>query len=309
MVKALFPRFSLFLLFLSFIGCQSIPIGTYKPVSIEGDTLLTYIAQKDFDSGFINDKLLILIQGSGRESVTSRFGWSVKAFEMGYDVLFMEKYAFDDSVKFLLTNCRERRLSDINTALNYVYKNVYKNKLIDAIIFADSEGGDIAPEIAVENSFIKKLVIIGNGGMSGAEKLKILLDKEKKYNYKGYLTMSGIKSNEDIDSLLNDIKKNPVNNKMFLGYTYKYWNSYIFYDVDSYYDKLNIPVLLVIGEKDMSVPCESVSYLKEKYKNNKNYTCRIIYDLNHSLFDSRGNSHFKDVLKNYIVPWVERVSK
>jgi len=145
--------------------------------------------------------------------------------------------------------------------------------------------------------------------MSGTEKIKILFEKEKKLKYPGYLTLSGIKNKEQIDSLLNDIKNNPTTKKRFLGSTYKYWNSYIFYDTDSFYDKLTIPTLVIIGEKDMSVPCESVSFLKEKYKNNKNFSCYIIPDLDHSLMDSKGNKHFKDVLTDYVLPWLENNSK
>jgi esterase/lipase len=306
-MKILIAKISVLSFFaLILIGCYSVPIGIYRPVSSDGDTLLAYLAQKDYKSGYINDKLLIIIQGSGRKSIANRFGWSVMGLEMGYDVLFMEKYAFDDSVKFELTDCRERRLRDINYVLSYIKKNIYKDSLRDVIIFADSEGGDIAPEIASENDFVKKLIIIGNGGMSGPEKIFKLFEKEKKLKYKGYLTMSGIKSFEDLDSLLTDIKNNPVTNKRFLGMTYKYWNSYIFYDVDSYYDKLSIPTLVIIGDKDMSVPCESVSFLKEKYKYNKNYSCHIIHDLDHSLMDSKGKKHFKDVIINYVIPWLEK---
>jgi pimeloyl-ACP methyl ester carboxylesterase len=94
-----------------------------------------------------------------------------------------------------------------------------------------------------------------------------------------------------------------------LGSTYKYWNSYIFYDVDSYYDKLKIPTLVIIGDKDMNVPPESVSFLKEKYKNNRNFTCYIVSGLNHNLMDAEGNKHFRDVLKDYIYPWFKRTSK
>ncbi len=306
-MKNLLIRTSVLFIFTSFLfGCYSIPIEGFKPVNSEGDTLLFYIAQKDNKSQKLNDKLLVLIQGSGRESISSRFGWSAKGIQMGYDVLFMEKFAFDDSAKFEATNCRERRINDVNFILNYVKKNIYNNKLKDILIFADSEGGEIAPEITCENNLVKKLIVIGNGGMPGPEKIKILFEKEKKLKYLGFLTLSGIKNSEDIDSLLTEIKNNPSTEKRFLGLTYKYWNSYIFYDVDSYYDKLTIPVLLIIGEKDMNVPCESVSYLKDKYKGKNNYTCHIISDLNHNLVDSKGNKRFQNVLKEYVIPWLEK---
>lgn len=290
-------------------GCNSVPIGGYKSVNTYGDTLLFYIAQKDYKSESLNNKLLVILQGSGRESITNRFGYSAKGLDMGYDVLFIEKFAFDDSVKFETTNCRERRTYDVNFVLNYINKNIYKNKIKDIVIFADSEGGEIAPEIACENNLVKRLIILGNGGLSGPEKIKILLEKEKKMNYHGFLTSSGIKSLSDIDSLLNDIKNNANSDKRFLGYTYKYWYSYIFYDVDSFYNKLSIPTLVIIGEKDMNVPCESVSFLKEKFKNKSNFYCHIIPDLNHNFIDSKGNKQFRKVLNDIVIPWFEKTTK
>jgi pimeloyl-ACP methyl ester carboxylesterase len=307
----MFTRFILLLILASFLyGCSSsVSIGGYTTENSDGDTLKFYLAQKDYKSPDKNNKLLVLIQGSGRESISRRFEWSANILGMGYDVLFMEKYAFDDSVKFNLTNCRERRINDINFILQDVNKNIYKNKIKDILLFADSEGGDLAPEIACENNLVKRMIIIGNGGMSGTEKIKILLEREKKFNYPGYLTLSGIEKPEDIDSLLNEIKNNPTTEKRFLGASYKYWNSYIFYDVDSFYDKITIPTLVIIGEKDMSVPPESVTHIKEKYKNRSNFSCYIIPDLNHNLIDSKGNKQFRNVLKDYVYPWFKRTAE
>ena len=293
-----------------FFGCSSsVSIGTYFSENPDGDSLKFYLAQKDYKSEIQNDKLMVLIQGSGRQSISSRFGWSANILDMGYDVLFMEKYAYDDSVKFEQTNCRERRMNDINFILQYVNKRIYKNKIKDIILFADSEGGDLAPEIACENNLVKRMIILGNGGMSGPGKIRKLLDREKKFNHPGFLTLNGVKTQDDIDSLLNDIKNNPASNKSFLGASYKYWNSYIFNDIDSYYDKLTIPALIIIGDKDMNVPPESVSFLKEKFKNNKNFSCYILSGLDHNFMDSKGNKHFRDVLKDYIYPWFQRTSK
>lgn len=99
-MKVLVFLFSVVFISTCFFGCSSIPIGGYKSVNADGDTLLYYLAQKDYESQKLNDKLLILIQGSGRESISSRFGWSARGIDLGYDVLFLEKYAYDDSVKF-----------------------------------------------------------------------------------------------------------------------------------------------------------------------------------------------------------------
>ena len=305
-----FAIFSILIIYLSGCGSTGMYISKYEPVNTEGDSLVLYLGHKDaYDSTKIkNDKLLILIQGSGRETVSKRFIWGVKAAELGYDILFLEKYSYNDKLKFENSDCRERRVNDINFEIDYTNTKIYNNKLKEIVLFAESEGGEIAPEIACSNSLVKRMIIFGNGGLSGTEKINILFDKEKKLDYKGYITLSGIKTKDELDTLLNDIKNKPTTEEYFLGHTYKYWNSYIYYDIDNFYDKLSIPVLVIIGEKDMSVPCESVSHLKEKYKDKKNFSLHIIPDVNHQFIDSKGKKQFNRVMMEIVYPWFEKTS-
>lgn len=297
----------LFLFSLLLAGCtRSFDVGfkTYVIVNSQGDSLTYYIGHKADTKE--SDNLLVMIQGSGNESITRRFGWGIEAAGLGYDILYMEKFAFNDSVKFYLTDCRERRVSDINCVLTQVVDSIYKGSLKEVLLFADSEGGVIAPEIAAENKFVKRMIVMGNGGLSGVEKAHLILEKEKRTNIKGYLTNSGINTKEQLDSVLTDIKNNPVTGKSFLGHTYKYWNSYFFYDVDKCYDKLTIPIIVIAGENDMSIPIESITSLQQKFKDNKNAEFHIIPKVDHQFIDAEGNRKFPEVLKKVIYPWFKR---
>lgn len=289
---------------IAFFSCsKSVSIGI-KPYSItnsHGDSLYFYLGQKAESKG--SDKLLVMIQGSGRESIKRRFGWGIEASSLGYDILYMEKYAFNDSIKFMQTDCRERRTDDINNILKYVAESIYNGNLKEVMIFADSEGGVIAPEIATNNNIVKRMIIMGNGGLSGVEKINLIFEKEKRTNTKGYLGISGIETKEQLDGLLSEIKNNSTIEKIFLGFTYKYWNSYIFYDIDSYYDKLSIPTIVIVGENDISIPVESVTRLQERYKSRKNFTFSVIPNVNHFFIDSEGNKKFSDILRSVIYPW------
>jgi pimeloyl-ACP methyl ester carboxylesterase len=285
-------------------GCsQSVDIGLKKHsiLTPQSDTLFFYIGKKEGSEP--SDKLLVMIQGSGRESIQRRFGWGGEGAALGYDILYMEKFAFDDSTKFLLTDCRERRTNDIAFTLKYVQDSIYSNKLSEMLIFADSEGGAISPSIANRVNLIKRMIVIGNGGLSGTEKINLVFEKEKRTNKNGYFLSSGIDTNEKLDSLLLEIKNNPTTEKQFLGFTYKYWNSYIFYDIDSEYDKLKIPTLVIVGENDMSIPVESVLSLKERYKDRNNFSFHVIPDVDHFFIDSGGNKKFSEVYRNIIIPW------
>lgn len=297
-------KFLYLLLAVSIFGCShSFDVGIKRHIitNSEGDSLVFYIGHKE--NADPNNKLLVMIQGSGRESIQRRFGWGVEGAAYDFDILYMEKYAFDDSLKFLQSDCRERRVNDIETTLHYVIDSSYHNRLNEILIFSDSEGGAISPEIANEIPEVKRMIIISNGGLNGPEKIKLAFEKEKRSNKKGYFFLSGIDTIEKLDKLLDDIKNNPTVNKTFLGSTYKYWDSYIFYDVDNDFNKLKIPTLVLVGENDSSIPVESVLSLKEKKK--ENISAYIIPDADHEFKDKDGNKKFSEVYKNIIIPWVK----
>jgi pimeloyl-ACP methyl ester carboxylesterase len=293
-----------------FPGCTaSYNVGFERNMLVKpnGDSLKYFIGHRE--NAEPSEKLLIMIQGSGRESIARRFGWGIEAAGLGYDILYLEKFAFEDSLLFFQTDTRERRYDDITSVMKYVENVIYKGRLKEIMIIADSEGGVIAPEITANNKKVNKLLVLSNGGLSGTEKTHIILEKEKKNNYNGYLTSSGISTDELLDSLLRDIKQNPTTDKSFLGNSYKYWNSYIYYDIDSQYEKITVPTLIIIGENDYSIPVESVTILREKLKGKKNFSFHIVPDANHFLIDSKGNRLFPEIMKNIIYPWFKSTVK
>ncbi len=291
-------------------GCtSSFNVGFERNVFVKpnGDSLKYYVGHRENSEP--SEKLLVMIQGSGRESIARRFGWGIEAVGLGYDLLYLEKFSFEDSLLFFQTDTRERRYNDVTSVLNFVEDAVYKGKLKEIMIFADSEGGVIAPEITANNNKVKRLIILGNGGLSGVEKAHLILEKEKKNNYKGYFTLSGISTGEQLDSLLKDIKGNPTTEKSYLGNSYKYWNSYFYYDIDSQYDKISVPTLIVVGENDYSIPVESVTRLKDRLKRKNNFSFHIVPNANHFFIDSKGNKKFPEIMKEIIYPWFKSTEK
>jgi len=99
------------------------------------------------------------------------------------------------------------------------------------------------------------------------------------------------------------IKNNTSNDIFWLGNSYNYWNSYLWYNPDEIIESLNIPILLLIGERDRQVAVESVIYLQERFKHKTNLQIKIIPDLDHSFIDSNGNKQFGKVLKEMVLPW------
>ena len=290
-------------LFLFFYGCNtsiSLGIQTFKVANEKGDSLTFYLATNNNN---LSNKLLVMVQGSGRNSIKRRFGWGVEAATLGYDILYLEKYAYNDSVLFVKSDCRERRLNDVRFVINYVEKNIYKSKLGEIFLIADSEGGALVPELAYNNKKIKKAIILSSGGFEQSKQFELLLKKEKKENYKGFLSLNGISSQNDLEKQFKIIKNNPSENKLWLGHSYKYWNSYLWYNPDNIIDSLTIPILILIGDRDRNVPVESVKYLQKKYKHKSNITIKILNGLDHQYKDAKGSRQFSKVLKENILPW------
>jgi hypothetical protein len=291
------------LLAIHFYGCSasiSLGIQPFNVINEKGDSLTFYLGSKEDG---LSKKLLVMIQGSGNESIKKRFGWGIEAATLGYDILYLEKYAFNDSLLFLQSDCRERRIEDILFAIKYIEMNAYTNTLEEIFLFADSEGGALVPELASNNSKVRRAIILSTGGFEQSKQFELLLEKEQKENYKGFLTSNGITSKEDLQKQYFLIKNNPSSEQYWLGHSYKYWNSFLWYNPDLFIEKLEIPVLLINGARDKSVPVESIERMKERFKHKPNLEFHIIPDLDHSFTDSKGNKHFNRVLKEIILPW------
>jgi len=77
----------------------------------------------------------------------------------------------------------------------------------------------------------------------------------------------------------------------------------LWYNPEEIIEKIDTPILHIIGERDRSVPVESIEYLMKRYNHKKNLEFHIIPDLDHSFTDSNGNKQFNKVLKEIVLPW------
>ena len=118
-----------------------------------------------------------------------------------------------------------------------------------------SEGADVAVTMATKIPAVTHIMLIGSGGYTMRQSLKLLKEK------------GDIPFVVNIDKGLKQIKSDPNSiKKMWFGNPYRWWNDVIDYDPMESYMKVKIPILLAIGEKDSSVPVESVRYLEEAFK-------------------------------------------
>ena len=187
---------------------------------------------------------------------------------------------------------------------NWVKDNTYFiNKIIskeenrdkDIILFGVSEGANVAAKVTTLIPRITHLVILGSGGLAQSEELQMLYPKHK----------------DKIKDVFTDIHKHPNSTqKEFLGHPYIYWSNILFEDPMNYYSKINIPILLAIGEKDKSVPVESARFLIDEFKKLKKSNLKYIEykNCNHILTDNNQKNHKKDFFK-IMVDWYNNDNK
>lgn len=114
-----------------------------------------------------------------------------------------------------------------------------------------SEGGTVAPLAAASSAKIGWLAVVGSGGLPQSEEFLV-------FAARGVAPYATLFSRAQFLQTYAAIKADPESlDKEFFGHPYRYWSSNLFYDPLPTYAKLDIPVVVAMGEKDDSVPIES----------------------------------------------------
>lgn len=152
-------------------------------------------------------------------------------------------------------------------------------KFKNVVLVGVSEGAWPAARVAGLLPEITHLAIIGSGGNSMRQSLATL-----KQN--GAISFDVEAGWQKISSDSRSIEKN------WYGNPYRWWSDVMDMDPLPALLKLNIPIIVGIGEKDESVPVESVLFLESKLKEagKNNLVVRIYPSADHRL-NSNGISH------------------
>lgn len=123
----------------------------------------------------------------------------------------------------------------------------------NVILVGVSEGAIPAVRVAAKLPVVTHLAIIGDGGYTMRTSLKTLYKK-------GSIVF-------DPETGWKKIQTNPNSiDDIWYGNTYRWWSQVMDYDLMPYFLRLNIPILVGMGENDKSVPVESAYYLKSEFK-------------------------------------------
>lgn len=195
-----------------------------------------------------------------------------------------------DTQEFFAHDCFEERFQDYSLLLKQLESRTISGCNGHIILLGGSEGGKIAPRLSlVFPSLISGLVIIGSGGgLSFGEDMKYqsqqLIQQMNALKRLTYQARSVIFPNE-IDELYDDMLAQPDSLEMCGPKTWKWFASYLRYDLLADFLKVEAPIYMIHGKEDIMVPIKSADLVKEAFdragKTNLHYA--RYDDLGHAL--------------------------
>lgn len=295
----------LLLLPLFLTGClKSIGLGPRIELTIRGISFNPRPGEQlDFYIGGRNDappsdKLLILVQGSGEGSMRERFGDAAEAVTLGYDIVYLEKYAWNDPITFRRTDARSRRLADIHAAVRHIVDNVYGGSVRTIGVIAEGEGGVIAPDLATLIPEMKWLVVLGAGGMSRAQELEILHHRNPSVD-----RSIEIGSLDALRAQFDRMRNDGSPDSMWRDHSWRYWQSYLDYAPAASVERLEIPTIFIMGERDQRVPIESLTALRDRMAGRESVTFHVVEGGDQNFNDPDGDNLLGPIIRNVIQPW------
>jgi dienelactone hydrolase len=253
--------------------------------------------------------LLLYLDGSSCRSVTDMLPYFKPFVDIGLGVMTMEKRGVRPdadgnpcSKEFLSTNDRMQRISDAKLLITklHVLLPDWNGKLV---VVGASEGGAIAPEVAMSYDRTVAVASLAGGGWSQSGELKKLKEKE----------LAGRPPEEirealaELDKQFDEIEKSSTSLTTWNGddNTYKRWASYLWYSPLDYFYKLNAPIYIAQGTKDQSSPVESADAIQERFSSREaDLTYRRYEGLDHDWTDAKGQDQTDKVIGD-LLDWLK----
>lgn len=304
-ILKVFLLFSLPFLFFNILsGYETIYIPRHDESVIEA-----YLSPPVQDSTY---PIILLIQGSDSESVTLHHHVLAEKFlPHGIAVLSVEKRGISaqdiDQQQFIEYDFFESRLRDFSSVLKVIEESLLLQWNGQLILVGGSEGGKIAPKLALQYAhFVSGVMLVASGGgIPFAEELKYQIQNELD-NQNAFLKLcTKIRSlilPKEIDSQFEKILSQPHSLEMWCNKSFRWWASYLRYNPLPDLLQLNMPIYMIHGALDPKIPIESADFLKWAFdcEGKKNLTYARYDDLGHSI---KG----RDDVYGPFVEWAKRI--
>ncbi len=187
---------------------------------------------------------------------------------------------FDCSRAFKEANNPDQWVADTAAFVRDTLKHL-PGRPRNVVMFSASEGAITAARVAGEVPAVTHLAFIGNGGFT----LRRTLEVQKA---KGNVWF-------DLESGFQEVAADPRTiDRSWYGNTHRWWSDVLDYDPMPTLMRLDIPILVGIGEKDESAPVEAALYLEQRFRETgkTNLTVRVFSGADHRL--NTGGMSYRD---------------
>lgn len=275
------------------------------PASSDGRPLLAYELRPAGDSLPLNRRRAVIfyLQGSGAQSVLDSAEKLAGAATMNALVVVMERREVgargevDRQVRARHSTLAQRTSDHLSVVDDYLAR---LDDGTPVIVMGGSEGGTIACEVARMRPRVTQLVLLGSGGgWTQAREFRHFVEEDG-----SYLDVANIAELED---RFERIRNDPHSaDRQWAGHSHRYWSSFLWHHPLRSLLELEIPILLLHGAEDRSVPVMSARAIAEAFssRGKSNLTYREYDDMDHSFRDSRGRSMFP-LLEIDMVRWFQ----
>lgn len=175
-----------------------------------------------------------------------------------------------DQDEFRAHDCFAERLQDYILLLKHLKDRKIPGCNGRIVLLGGSEGGKIVPRLSLEfSTAIQGVVLIGSGGgLSFGEEMKFQsqqliqqMGAFKRFSYK----LRGSMFPKEIEQHYEKMLSNPESLEMCGPKTWKWFASYLRYDLLSDLLKVEVPIYMIHGEEDMMVPIKSADLIQEAF--------------------------------------------
>jgi pimeloyl-ACP methyl ester carboxylesterase len=239
--------------------------------------------------------VVVFIDGSHEASVTISHNKLANRFiSKRIGLISLEKRGITsdtiDQSEFRTHDCFEERLQDYFLLLSQIKDRKISGCNGRVILLGGSEGGKIAPRLSLDfSNIVQGVVLISSGGGSSfAEDMKYQsqqliqqMGTLKRLSYK----LRGSLFPDEMDQYHAKMLKEPNSLEMCGPKTWKWFASYLRYDLLADLLKVEVPIYMIHGEKDIMVPIKSADLIEEAFDQagKKNLHYARYHDLGHAL--------------------------
>lgn len=236
--------------------------------------------------------LVLYLDGSDCRSVSNVVAYAQPILDLGMAIVLPEKrgvHVDDDGVRcaqeFLQTNDRAQRIASAVSVVDHLRPHLarWDGRIV---VLGASEGGALAPAVALALPNTVAVISLAGGGWSQRQELLALA--------------SSSEERAAIDAKVDEIRRDPTPNKTWLGpsNTYKRWASHLDAAPIDDFVRLDVPIYVAHGERDVSVPVASAVAIDTELRRagKTNIELHRYPSLDHHWRDRIGRSHAREVV-------------